>query len=90
MANHLKIPHKSAEPLERNCLGYRWQTHPAPEARWKLAGGGAKRNHRSRPKMISRPGRDAGPRFAFEPIQSGAIPGREGYRRRASGGSTTS
>jgi hypothetical protein len=35
-----------AEPLECGCLGYCWQTPSAPEARGKLAGGGAKRNHR--------------------------------------------
>src|SRR5215813_10979993 len=40
----------------------------APEAQRKLAGGGAKRNHRSRTKPIWRPGWDAGPRPASMPM----------------------
>jgi hypothetical protein len=38
------------------------------EGRWKLAGGGAQRNHRSWSKTILRPGRDAGPGRQARPI----------------------
>src|SRR5262245_9486456 len=45
------------QPLERGCLGYRWQTPTAPEAREILAGGGAKRSRRKRRDSITRPER---------------------------------
>jgi hypothetical protein len=36
----------AAEPLERRCSGYCWQTPRAPEARGILAGAGAERRRR--------------------------------------------
>jgi hypothetical protein len=56
--------------------GSHWFTHKSRNAfasrrdARKLAGGGAKRNHRSRTKPILRPGRAAGPGFAAMPINA--------------------
>src|SRR5215475_15715839 len=58
-------------PIDRYCGSLTPLVYPqvfAPEAQRKLAGGGAKRNHRSRTKPIWRPGWDAGPRPASMPV----------------------
>src|SRR5262245_10060527 len=72
---------KWRQPLGRRRSAYYWQTRAklfrAPEGRWKLAGGGAKRNHRYKLKKIVRvPAGTPDRNSQQDQSRSGALSGR--------------
>src|SRR5262245_58570678 len=72
---------KWRQPLGRRRSAYYWQTRAklfrAPEGRWKLAGGGAKRNHRDKSKKIVRvPAGTPDRNSQQDQSRSGALSGR--------------